>query len=312
MQRKRLAGFIVFGLFMWLLPSISTSATIDVDCGAGGIGIQAAINTASAGDTIVVTGTCNENIYIGETKEELTLDGGGTAIISAFNTNDHVVRAMGRTIKIQGFKSIGGGLDGIHTPGYPPPGGGAKIYIDNNTIENNSRIGINIGQNSYAVITNNTIQNNGMYGITVSEMSSARIGIVGIGDSNANPNIIQGNGIEGIRVTRSSYAIIVGNTIRDNTGNGISVSKVSHADIANNTIDNNGDCGINVTQNSGVNLGNDTGETIFDLPNVTTVKNLQWGIKATIGAYVDGRKGSLRGVRGVISVGTGSINHTIP
>jgi hypothetical protein len=310
MKSKRTISLVGFGLLVWLLPSIGAAAIRNVNCDTGGI-LQAEITAASAGDTIMVTGTCRENIYIEETKEQITLNGGGTAIIEALNSNDMVVRAMGRMIKIQGF-TIRGGLDGIHTPGYPPPGGGAKLYIDNNIVENNSRMGINIGQNSYAVITNSTVRNNTSYGIVVSELSSSRIGVVGIGDANAYPNIIEGNGGDGIRVTRNAYALILGNTIRGNTGNGIYVSKVSHADVASNTIDNNGDCGIQVTQNSGVILGNDTGETIYDLPNTTSVKNAQFGIKATIGAFVDGRKGSLKGVKGVISVASGGINHTIP
>ena len=311
MKSKRMRGLIGWGVLIWLIPSIGAAAEVNVDCGDGGVGLQVAVNAASAGDTIMVTGRCVENIYIGETKEQLTLNGGGTAIIEAFNSNDIVVRAMGRSIKIQGF-TIRGGLDGIHTPGYPPPGGGAKVHIENNTVENNSRIGINIGQNSYAVITNNTVQNNLWYGIVVSELSSARIGVEGLSDATTKPNTIQGNGIDGIRVTRNAYAVIVGNTISGNTGDGIFVSKVSHADIANNTIDNNGNCGIQVTQNSGVVLGNDTGGTIFDLPNVTAVKNVKWGIKATVGASVDGRRGSLKGVLGAVSVGSGGINHTIP
>jgi parallel beta-helix repeat protein len=311
MKLKKIIGLIGFGLFVWLLPLIGVAATIEVHC-ENQQPLQPAITGASAGDTIMVTGTCNQNIYIGETKEQITLDGGGTAIIQASNANDHVVTAMGRSIKIQGFLSIRGGLDGIQTGGWPPPGGGAKIYIENNIIENNSRMGINIGQNSYAVITSNTVQNNLSYGITLSELSSARIGILAIGGTDAYPNIIRGNGIDGIRVTRNSYAVIVGNTISGNTGNGIYVSRVSHADIANNTINDNGDCGIYVTQNSGVILGNDTGETISDLPNLTTVKNVQWGIKATVGASVDGRKGTLKGFKGVISAASGAINSTIP
>jgi parallel beta-helix repeat protein len=310
MERKSRVGLIVFGILVWFLPSIGAAATVDVDCNMGPL-LQPAINGASAGDTISVTGTCNENIYIAETKEQITLNGGGMATINASNPNGHVVTVMGRSIMIQGF-TIRGGLDGIHTPGWPPPGGGAKVYIDQNTIENNSRFGINIGQNSYAVITNNTVQNNATYGIVVSEKSSARIGIVGLSDTSANPNIIRANGVDGIRVTRSSYAVIVGNTISENTANGIYINKGSHADVANNTIEDNGECGIYVTQNSGVNLGNDTGTTIFDLPNMTAVKNGQWGLKAMIGAYADGRRGSLKGIRGGVSIGSGSINHTIP
>ena len=311
MEKRRMASLIVLGVSVWLLPWTGVAATVEVHC-ENQEPLQAAINGASAGDTIVVSGTCNENIYIAEAIEQITLDGGGTAIINAFNPNGHVVTAMGRSIKIQRF-TIRGGMDGIQTGGFPPPGGGAKVHIDQNTIENNSRMGINIGQNSYAVITNNTVQNNGTYGIAVSEKSSARIGVESNGmDSTPKPNIILGNGIDGIRVTRSSYAIIVGNTISENTANGIYVSKVSAADIASNTIDDNGECGIYVTQNSGVNLGNDTGTTIYDLPNVTTAKNGLWGVQASIGSYVDGRRGSLKGVRGIISVLSGSINSSVP
>ena len=68
-----------------------------------------------------------------------------------------------------------------------------------------------------------------------------------------------------------------------------------------------------MSQNSGVNLGNDIGTTIFDLPNVTTTPNIRWGINASLGAYVDGRRGSLRGPSGQrILVGSGSINSTKP
>jgi parallel beta-helix repeat protein len=315
MKSKRMIGLIGFGLLVWLVPSIGTAATVNADCGDGGAGLQLAINAAVAGDTILVTGTCNENISIGETKEQITLNGGGTAVIDAVNNpNGHVITAMGRSIKIQGFLSIRGGLDGIHTPGYPPPGGGAKLHIENNIIENNSRMGINIGQNSYAVITKNTVRNNSSHGIAVSEMSSARIGVESLSGTATFPNTIQENGGDGIRITRSSYAIIVGNTISGNTASGIYVNKVSHADVASNTIDNNGEYGIFVTENSGVNLGSTTGDTIYDLPNVTSdnAKNVLHGVRATVGAYVTGRRGTLKGLKGSISKATGGINSTIP
>lgn len=67
-----------------------------------------------------------------------------------------------------------------------------------------------------------------------------------------------------------------------------------------------------MTQNSGVNLGSDTGTTIFDLPNDTTVKNADRGIRCEIGGYVDGRRGTLNGINGVGGHDGSCINSTIP
>ena len=52
-------GFIVLGAFLLLLPSIGLGQVV-----CPGSSLQAAINAASAGATITVTGTCNENITI--------------------------------------------------------------------------------------------------------------------------------------------------------------------------------------------------------------------------------------------------------
>ena len=102
----------------------------------------------------------------------------------------------------------------------------------------------------------------------------------------------------------------MGNTISENGGDGTRVARASQADISDNTIDGNSGNGILVTQNSGVNLGNDTGETIFDLPNTTTLKNGHFGLKGTIGGYADGRLGILDGSIGRVWFDLRSINNT--
>lgn len=82
------------------------------------------------------------------------------------------------------------------------------------------------------------------------------------------------------------------------------VTPISHADISNNTINSNGEDGIEVIENSGVNLGNDSGDTIFDLPNDTTVGSENgtaggdpdFGIRCFINSYANGRLGTLNGI----------------
>ena len=72
LKTKSQWGFIVFGAFLLLLPSIGLG---QVNC--PGDSLQAAITAASPGATISVTGTCNQNITIGFDKTGLTLNGEG-------------------------------------------------------------------------------------------------------------------------------------------------------------------------------------------------------------------------------------------
>jgi hypothetical protein len=301
---KIMCCLVFGGAFLLLLPSIGLSQCSVFIGETQYPDINTAIINAEFA-TISVTGICNENITFGSGRRYITLDGSTGATINAANPAAPAVLVRGDSITIRGF-TISGGYDGVAVfkSGY--------AIIDGNTIESAARAGINLENSGNARIVNSTIRNNLGDGIKISENSSARIGILLPFDLDARPNTIENNGGNGITVLNSSSALIVGNTISDNLDNGIKVAGVSQADISANIINGNHQNGILVTQNSGVNLGNDTEDTIFDLPNITTVKNTKWGIKATVGAYVDGRRGSLRGLSGRISVGSTCINSTIP
>ena len=82
-------------------------------------------------------------------------------------------------------------------------------------------------QTSQARIINSTIQGNAR-GIVVSESSSARIGFLSGSDTVAQGNDIVDNARDGIFVSRSSSARIVGNNISNNGDDGIDV----HASMA--------------------------------------------------------------------------------
>jgi len=303
-----ICGLVALQFLLFFQPS-SGNAQADVTCTGIGTPLQTAIDAANPGDTITVTGPCNENVVIGPGKIGLTLEGINPATIDGLLDTSPTIASLGREITITGF-TITGGQDGILV--YR----GGTATIDGNTIQNTARFGINVAENSNANIINNIIQTNPGGGISVYDNSSARIGVLLLSDTVARFNTIQGNGGSGIFVARSSTAMIVGNTIKDNAEDGVRVVRSSQADISDNIINGNALNGILVSQNSGVNLGNDSGPTIFDFPNATTVVNGMYGINASLGAYVDGRRYTLRGEKKNPANGlsilftSGSINST--
>lgn len=257
------------------------------------------------GDTLLVEGVCNENVFILQEIERITLDGQGLATINGPDATEPTVVVFGRGITIRGF-TITGGNQGIIVQR------GGDATINGNTIQYTRDFGILVTRNSHARVTNNTIQDNPGGGILVTENSSARIGFATGDDTTASPNLIQDNGGPGISVVRSSNARIVGNTIKDSGAHGVSIQQGSHAQLSGNVIEGNANHGINVSQTSGVNLGRDTGTGIFDLPNTTTVLNGGFGIRCSLGGYADGRLGGLNGTSGPSGFDGTCINSLIP
>jgi parallel beta-helix repeat protein len=280
---------ILVGL-LWLSLSIAEAANVKLACN-GKNTIGNAVKKLKPGDTLLVTGTCNENLTIPEEIVRVGLDGQGKATIKGPDTSIPTVVVSGRGITIKGF-TVTGGRDGIVV------NRGGQAVIDGNTIQGTARFGVQVNQSSFAAIANNTIQNNQSSGINVGGSSYAIIGFFTGLDKTASPNTIQNNGQHGVVVSRSSNARITGNTIRNNKLNGVMVTRVSQADITSSTIDGNGMSGIDVSQNSSVQLGADTGTGIFQAPNTTSAGNTQVGIKCTLNSTVDGRIGTLNGTSG--------------
>lgn len=298
---RKIYCFIALGAFLWLLPSVGLGQC-NVSIGATTYpSINAAVSAAVLGDTINVSGTCSETVYILVNKNWIYLNGGGTATIQG------MVVITGRQIFITRF-NITGGTDGIQVAQ------GGTATINGNTIYNTGRFGIAVVQESFATIVNNTIHDTGVNpnlrvrgGIHVGDSSSATIGFSAPTDTVASPNIIRNNP-NGIILSRSASARIVGNTISNNTDNGIMVTGTCQGEIADNFIDGNGQDGIFVSQGSGVNLGF-IANPIFDLPNSGTNGNK--GLSCSIGGYVDGLLGTLDGLHGALGISKGCINSVI-
>jgi parallel beta-helix repeat protein len=309
--RRRLA---LFGVLLWPLSAAgrtapaSQTATVPqgwalVDCGKEDAGaLQRAIDRARPGDTILVSGTCHENLTVHAGKDQITLDGGGTAIIDGPDATLNTISARGvRDIRVTGF-TITGGRAGISIDR------GASALVDGNTIDHAGRFGIIVGGWSTANIINNTIQNNPTHGINVTGNSFVFIGFRTADDTVASPNTIRDNGVHGINVTFSSSARIAGNAISNNLRNGINIERASQATVSDNDLDGNGQNGIFVTENGGANLGSDTGAGIFEAPNRTSVNNGVRGISCRVGGYANGRIGTLNGSAGQKSFGSSCID----
>lgn len=280
-------------LALRLTAAQTGAATVNVDCRTGGA-VGPILSTLKPGDVVMVHGTCRENLLIQPELQRITIDGQGKATIQAPDSRQPAIQVLGREVTIKGF-TVTGGFFGIAI------NRGATAVIDNNTIRDAAHSGIEVSQNSFARIINNTVEHNQLNGIFVLGSSSVHIGVLSTGDKTPSPNVIQNNGEDGIKVLRASTARIIGNTLSGNRSNGLTVQQASHAEVAGNVFNANGQYGIRVAGNSGVNLA-DSEMRLFEQPNTTTVPNGSFGIRCEVGAYVDGRIGSLRGRRGVKDV----------
>jgi parallel beta-helix repeat protein len=271
---------------------LTNAATVSVDCDAGNT-IMGALANVKPGDTVLVNGTCKEQVNIAPEVVRITLDGQKKATIQhpgGQQASPHALYNRGKEIIIKGF-TVTGGLDGIHLSGP------ASAVIDGNVVVKNAGRGIHIDKGSIARILNTTVEQSGGIGIDVTGASYAYIGVFIPRVPALAPNTIRNNGGPGINIERSSGAWIVGNTISGNEQSGIEVHRNAQADVIANTINANGGDAITVSYNAGVNLSS---ETRRDGPNQTTAgqNNGGVGIKCTIGGYVDGPLGTLAGAKG--------------
>lgn len=252
-----------------LTPGSATAqpATRTVNCDQGKT-IASALEQASDHQlTIVVSGTCQENVVI--TRDRVTLlaahPGAG---VSGPDTQTSTILVRGDQVTIDGL-TVTGGSNGITAIGSGQltvrnsavTAGrsgivffeGASGTVDSSALQGNPRHGLLI-ERAIAAVTNSTITGNGQHGVMVSSGATGRIGVTPTGGFAGNT--ISGNRSAGVQVTTGSSAVIGGNTI---TGNGfvpggtagqlpfgVSVFH-SQAHLASNTITGNAGSGVVVT-----------------------------------------------------------------
>ena len=265
----------------------SKDRTVTVDCASG----DTIAKALTKGDdrkslTILVSGTCSENVVIGRSDIKLAAGTPDATIIGPDTTLD-AIRVTGSRVTIDGI-AVTGGLNGIVAAsaaglivqnalvqatgrtGIVYSSGSSGI-VDTVTSTGNPRDGVSIDSAS-AVVINSTLTQNGRFGANASDSASARIGI----DNLNNPagNVISGNGGSGINVSYGSGAFIAMNTITGNGTNatpgnprfGIGMNSASADVIGGNTISGNAGQGISMRAAS-----LSMGDTNFGFTSVNTI-----------------------------------------
>ena len=287
-------------LALALLSFTADAATHTVDCDAGQT-IGKVLPAARPGDTLLVSGTCNENLIVEAEVSSVTLDGQRRATINGGGDQNHTVIVRGKRITIKGF-TVTGGRDGIHLAG-------GNAIIADTVIRNVGLNGVFVDHNGFMRLLDSRIEGNRGAGIVLNENSVTRIGFI-IGRGKSHSNTITGNALDGIVVQRSSTAWIAGVTIAGNKGNGVTVDRNSQATLGGSTIDGNGGDAILVRRMSGLTLGDM--DVRRDGPNRTQQKNGGAGIRCTMGGYVDGPAGTLDGMKGAKQFDKTCIDGTTP
>ncbi len=250
--------------------------------------IQAAIDNATAGDTIYVwAGTYYENVVVNKTvtligngSDDTIIDGGGV---------DDVIKITADWVNVSGFSTINSGK--IYTPisnagiklekvqnvtimnnncsfnnvGIFPNWSKSNIIV-NNILYSNTYEGIDLLSSHLNTVINNTCISNRDAGIRVISSNSNEIRnnicmhhfYFGISLEGGNSNIIKNNTCKwttryGIAFTSSYSNIVINNTCEWNDLQGI-ISRGSNSNyFGNNICSNNFNCGIVFFLNSNLN-----------------------------------------------------------
>ncbi|MFQ5962149.1 MAG: right-handed parallel beta-helix repeat-containing protein [Candidatus Methylomirabilales bacterium] len=280
---------VVFAVAMTVQAN---GAVEEVDCNDGDT-ITETLEDADPGDTIRVTGICQETVTI--TTDRLTLDGQGSAIIDGSGGSQDVVTIDGaRGVTLTGLTIQNGreGILGINA---------ATFTVDNTTVQGNSshgielvrasatltninssqngRAGVLIARNSLIALTNSTLHNN-LTGLVVFSNSTARL---------FGTNVMSDNLTQGSTVGLGGAVFSIGSTIlaNDNGAEGLFLLQDGNIQLIGGTLEasRNGTDGINLLQNSSIILGIQA----FGVPGtVVTSDNVRNGIIAASGSDVAG------------------------
>src|SRR3989338_6037977 len=128
--KMRSVTALALGAFLGLMPTVAAAETKSRACkGNHGHTLQHFLDELNPGDTLLVSGICNENVVIGEGQRNITVDGQGSATINGSGDPTRAtVLIRGRGITIRGFNIIGGrwGIDVYR---------GGTATIDGNAIQ---------------------------------------------------------------------------------------------------------------------------------------------------------------------------------
>ena len=185
-----------------LAVPVAAATTTVVDCGAGA-DLQAAIDAASPGDTLLIKGTCVGSFRAVETG--VTLEGrgrnptlAGDPASTALIAGDITIKSLTISGGIQGivvFAGSAGGFTMIHSAvtgnGEGIHAFGGTVDIRESSVSGNG--GIGIFNQAVMTLTDSTVSNNAGGGIYNNSHLSGR-GVLSVVDSTISGNTTSGDG----------------------------------------------------------------------------------------------------------------------
>ncbi len=237
MKRTLLAVVVLI-----LCPLMAKAATVPVNCNLpsplGKIGNVLKMLNPAGPNTITVSGTCRENLFI-KGFDRLTLIAKPGAVLTDASGGQEwaVVNVVdSRRISIQGF-TITGGNAGVSCSDF------SLCRFSGNTFQGASQRGVDIND-SDATFSGDVIQNNGdgLY-INASHVQASNL-------------IIQGNST-GVSAG-GSRLVGTGWSVHNNTQNGVFVNTSSNFQLIDSNVFSNGGNGITVTALTNISMENDT------------------------------------------------------
>jgi len=260
MRKNRLfrASVSAILLTFFLLPAAAHAAGCTAVVGANTyVSITDALNAIgqTGPGTIIVTGTCTENVSINDTRSITIVGLGGARVVGPldsdafdiFDSQDITLKNLDISGTFSSTVAAGGGGEGvfitraslvlingcnIHDNQQAGVDAeiGSTVFLQNTTIQNNTpNDGLDVIGNSTAIVGGTTIQNNGdpvagTAGVFVSRNSTIVF---------RQTNLVQNNANIGIQARNLSNVILANGatTIQGNQTNGVVIQGGSHLQI---------------------------------------------------------------------------------
>lgn len=239
------------------------SATKTVDCDSNKT-IADALEKASEGDTLLISGVCTENLNL---TKSVTLDGQDAASIVPADNTLPTIRVVARGVTIKGLR-----LDSPSQNAQILITDQSLVTIESNQIGNGAK-GVYAAGNSMVSIVGNHIYGNATQGVLGVEDTLLRVGLKSTpGGLVFNGNLIEGNGSAVLLI--NGNASVIGNQLLNNRNVGVYAASGAYARVAGDQIAGN-DVGVYVLTNGHVELTTHNGADGTDGANYGVNNTLQ-------------------------------------
>ncbi len=243
----------IYFLISLFLLSMGTASAADITVNnstgpaADYTSIQAAVDAAEAGDTILVySGSYTENVDVNRELTIISQSGNPEdTVVQALNMDDYVFNVTANNVTINGFKVCRSSSHGIRLYGVQH-----SNVSDNEVFGNN--FGISLDSSSYNTLSNNNASSNYIEGI----------GLVYSDNNLLGNNLASGNFMDDIRLHNSDNNTLTGNSVKKSDV-GITLGFSNNNTLSNNNGLENHDSTIHLYSSTNNTLSNNSASVGF-------------------------------------------------